>query len=58
MKKLPRDDADLIFLKGQLGRKKAMLEDMKVKSERKRSLLDADDIAALKAIEEDNRYFL
>ena len=53
--RLPRDDADLIFLRGQLSRKKVMLEEIKVKSERKITLLDAEDISALKAIEEDNK---
>ena len=53
---LPRDDINLQFCRGVLKERRNMLEDLKMSSMRRKSLLDPQTILLLKAQEESNMY--
>ena len=51
---LPRDDINLQFCRGVLKERRSMLEEMKINSIRRKSLLDPQTILLLKSQEESN----
>ena len=53
---LPRDDINLQFCRGVLKERRSMLEDLKVTSIRRKSLLDPQTILLLKSQEESHLY--